>query len=121
MELSTIYLSLTHTTTQKHNTMNKLRNTSDLTEKEKFNPSNKEVSFIKHQYCVSVGVIIDENDNEVLIRDIQGWRVNKINKNRILKPGLHNKYYSPNALQSKTVFEVLNIEPIEIDWRGEEW
>jgi len=106
---------------EQQNDMKKLRNTSDLTAKEKFNPSNKEVSFILNPCCISVGAIIDENDSEVLIRDIQGWRVNKINKNRILKPGLHNKYFSPNARQTKTVFEVLNIEPIEIDSRDEEW
>lgn len=99
--------------------MRTLKQASDLTKEQIFSKENKTVSFIQNKYCVSVGVVLDENENELLIRTYQGCRINKINKNRAIESGKHSKYYT-NSRPTKTVFEVLGIDEIEIDI-NEEW
>ena len=87
-----------------------------LSKSQIFDESLPQISFILSPYCISPAYVIQDDGDTLLVRKPQDWKVTSIKRSQIVSSEQHQKYYSQTH-KTKTVFEVLGIQDVEIIYK----
>lgn len=91
-----------------------MKTLENLTKEEIFNTNLPMISFIENKYCISVGYVLIDNGDTLVVRHPQKWKPQEINKKQLVTREQSFKYFSPNVIIENTVFEVLGIKEFKI-------